>query len=61
MQMKMFLTRLGMGSKAIINGDVTQIDLDGKKPSGLVQATQILQTVKGIDLLFDESDIFAIH
>ena len=58
MQMKMFLTRLGMGSKAIINGDVTQIDLDGKKPSGLVQATQILQTVKGIGFtFFDESDI----
>ena len=44
--------------KAIINGDVTQIDLDGKKPSGLVQATQILQTVKGIGFtFFDESDI----
>ena len=58
MQMKMFLTRLGMGSKAIINGDITQIDLDGKKPSGLVQATQILQTVKGIGFtFFDESDI----
>ena len=58
MQMKMFLTRLGIGSKAIINGDVTQIDLDGKKPSGLVQATQILQTVKGIGFtFFDESDI----
>jgi len=58
MQMKMFLTRLGMGSKAMINGDVTQIDLDGKKSSGLVQASKILQTVKGIGFtFFDKSDI----
>ena len=58
MQMKMFLTRLGIGSKAMINGDVTQIDLDGKKSSGLVQASKILQTVKGIGFtFFDKSDI----
>ena len=58
MQMKMFLTRLGIGSKAMINGDVTQIDLDGNKSSGLVQASKILQTVKGIGFtFFDESDI----
>ena len=58
MQMKMFLTRLGIGSKAIINGDVTQIDLDGNKHSGLIQATKILKNVSGIGFTyFDESDI----
>ena len=58
MQMKMFLTRLGIGSKAIINGDVTQIDLDGNKHSGLIQAPKILKNVSGIGFTyFDESDI----
>ena len=58
MQMKMFLTRLGIGSKAIINGDVTQIDLDGNKNSGLVQATKILKDVSGIGFTyFSDSDI----
>ena len=58
MKMKMFLTRLGIGSKAIINGDVTQIDLDVNKHSGLIQAAKILQNVSGIGFTyFDESDI----
>ena len=58
MQMKMFLTRLGIGSKAIINGDVTQIDLDVNKHSGIIQAAKILQNVSGIGFTyFDESDI----
>jgi phosphate starvation-inducible PhoH-like protein len=58
MQMKMFLTRLGIGSKAIINGDVTQIDLDGNKHSGLIQAAKILKDVSGIGFTyFDDSDI----
>ena len=58
MQMKMFLTRLGIGSKAIINGDVTQIDLDGNKNSGLIQATKILKDVSGIGFTyFNHSDI----
>ena len=58
MQMKMFLTRLGIGSKAIINGDVTQIDLDGNKNSGLIQATKILKNVSGIGFTyFDDLDI----
>ena len=58
MQMKMFLTRLGIGSKAIINGDVTQIDLDGNKHSGLIQATKILKDVSGIGFTyFNDSDI----
>ncbi len=58
MQMKMFLTRLGIGSKAIINGDVTQIDLDGNKNSGLIQATKILKNVSGIGFTyFNDSDV----
>ena len=58
MQMNMFLTRLGIGSKAIINGDVTQIDLDANKHSGLIQATKILNNVSGIGFTyFDDSDI----
>ena len=46
-QMKMFLTRMGEGSKTVVTGDVTQIDLDGKD-SGLVHATEILEGVEGI-------------
>lgn len=48
-QMKMFLTRMGEGSKAIITGDVTQIDLDGKQ-SGLVHAAEILDSIEGISV-----------
>ena len=47
-QMKMFLTRLGVGSKSIITGDVTQIDLQSKKKSGLVQVAKVLRGIKGI-------------
>ncbi len=47
-QMKMFLTRLGEGSKAVVTGDITQIDLDKKVPSGLVKIQQILAGVDGI-------------
>ena len=58
MQMKMFLTRLGIGSKAIINGDTTQIDLAVNKLSGLIQAKKILKDVEGIGFTyFDDSDI----
>ncbi len=46
-QMKMFLTRMGEGSKTVVTGDITQIDLDGKE-SGLVHATEILDGVEGI-------------
>ena len=48
-QMKMFLTRMGEGSKTVVTGDVTQIDLDGKE-SGLVHATKILDGVEGISV-----------
>ena len=47
--MKMFLTRMGEGSKMVVTGDVTQIDLDGKE-SGLVHATNILEGVDGISV-----------
>ena len=47
-QMKMFLTRLGFSSKAVITGDVSQIDLPAGQPSGLVDAQRVLQGVKGI-------------
>ena len=48
-QMKMFLTRMGEGSKMVVTGDVTQIDLDGKD-SGLVHATKVLENVEGISV-----------
>lgn len=47
-QMKMFLTRMGLGSKVIVNGDLTQIDLPNKKESGLLQAKEVLGKVKQI-------------
>ncbi len=50
-QMKMFLTRLGYGSKAIITGDITQIDLPRGKNSGLKSASRILRNVKGIEFM----------
>lgn len=57
-QMKMFLTRLGFGSKAVVTGDITQIDLPLAKPSGLVEAQKILQDVEGIEfVLFSEADV----
>jgi phosphate starvation-inducible PhoH-like protein len=47
-QMKMFLTRIGFGSKAVVTGDVTQIDLQRTQKSGLVDAVKILDKVRGI-------------
>ena len=58
MQMKMFLTRLGVNSKAIVTGDITQIDLSPKQVSGLVQARDILSNIKGVSFVsFDRSDV----
>jgi phosphate starvation-inducible PhoH-like protein len=51
-QMKMFLTRIGFNSKAVITGDITQIDLPPERMSGLVQAKNILQDIKGIKFVF---------
>ena len=57
-QMKMFLTRLGFGSKAIVTGDITQIDLAKGRKSGLKEITKILNRVRGIDFIFlTKSDI----
>ncbi|MFI3174958.1 MAG: PhoH family protein [Bacillota bacterium] len=50
-QMKMFLTRIGYGSKAIVTGDVTQIDLSDQSRSGLLEATKILKNVEGIGMI----------
>jgi phosphate starvation-inducible PhoH-like protein len=47
-QMKMFLTRIGFGTKAVITGDVTQIDLQRHQKSGLVEAQKVLKDIKGI-------------
>ncbi len=57
-QMKMFLTRLGFGSKAVITGDVTQVDLPRKKMSGLIDAHRILKSVEGVGFTwFDDKDV----
>jgi len=61
-QMKMFVTRLGFGSKAVITGDVTQIDLPNARRSGLIEAVDILQGVNGLAFVhFDESDVVRHH
>jgi len=52
LQMKMFLTRLGEGSKAVITGDITQIDLDVKKKSGLIVIQKILKGIRGIKFVY---------
>jgi phosphate starvation-inducible PhoH-like protein len=57
-QMKMFVTRLGFNSKAVITGDVTQIDLPNARRSGLLEAMDVLKNVEGLAFVhFDESDV----
>ena len=57
-QMKMFLTRLGFGSKAVVTGDITQIDLPIGRMSGLVQAMEVVGKIDGIEFVyFDERDV----
>jgi len=57
-QMKMFLTRLGFGSKAVVTGDITQIDLPSPRMSGLVEVLKIVKDVDGIGFVyFDEKDV----
>lgn len=51
-QMKMFLTRIGFGSKAVITGDVSQIDLPRGQRSGLIEATNVLRDVRGISITY---------
>jgi phosphate starvation-inducible PhoH-like protein len=57
-QMKMFLTRLGYGSKAVVTGDVTQVDLPTARASGLVEVQKVLRGVEGVSFcLFSEVDV----
>jgi len=60
-QMKMFLTRIGFGSKAVITGDVTQIDLPKGQISGLVEAQSVLKKVRGIAFTFFKSEDVVRH
>jgi len=56
--MKMFLTRIGEGSSVCVTGDITQIDLPSRTPSGLVHALSILQSIQGIDTVsMDAGDV----
>ncbi|WP_447600978.1 PhoH family protein [Nitrospira sp. Nam80] len=57
-QMKMFLTRLGFHSKAVVTGDITQVDLPADRVSGLIQIRNILQNISGIEFVyFDDRDV----
>jgi len=61
-QMKMFVTRLGFNSKAVITGDVTQIDLPNARRSGLLEAMDVLKNVNGLAFVcFDEGDVVRHH
>ncbi len=60
-QMKMFLTRIGFGSKVVITGDITQIDLPKKEHSGLVEALRVLRGVEGIDFVWFSQDDVVRH
>src|ERR1051326_7144273 len=61
-QMKMFVTRLGFNSKAVITGDITQIDLPSARRSGLVEAAEILKSVEGVSFnYFTEEDVVRHH
>lgn len=61
-QMKMFVTRLGFNSKAVITGDVTQIDLPNARRSGLLEAVDVLKNVDGLNFVyFDEGDVVRHH
>jgi len=58
MQMKMFLTRLGFNSKAVITGDTTQIDLEGEGKSGLLEAESLVKKIEGISFVyFSKNDV----
>jgi phosphate starvation-inducible PhoH-like protein len=60
--MKIFLTKLGFDSKAVITGDITQIDLPEGKQSGLVEAVRILKSIKGIGFCtFTDVDVVRHH
>jgi phosphate starvation-inducible PhoH-like protein len=59
--MKMFLTRIGFGSKAVVTGDITQVDLPKVNVSGLKQAQKILANIKGIEFKFLTSEDVVRH
>jgi phosphate starvation-inducible protein PhoH len=60
--MKMFVTRLGFNSKAVITGDITQIDLPNAKRSGLLEAADVLKHVEGLAFAyFDDTDVVRHH
>jgi phosphate starvation-inducible protein PhoH and related proteins len=61
-QMKMFLTRIGFGSKAVVTGDVTQVDLPQGRKSGLVEAQQVIRDIQGIAFInFTDRDVVRHH
>jgi phosphate starvation-inducible PhoH-like protein len=60
-QMKMFLTRLGPNSRAIVTGDITQTDLKNRSESGLIQVQHILKGIKGIDFVYLEREDVVRH
>ncbi len=60
-QMKMFLTRIGYGSKTIVTGDITQVDLPSGRKSGLIEAKKILTKIKGIDFTFFSKEDVVRH
>ncbi len=51
-QLKMFLTRMGFGSKAVVTGDITQIDLEDREDSGLVESTKVLKGINGVEFVY---------
>jgi phosphate starvation-inducible PhoH-like protein len=56
--MKMFLTRIGFGARAVVTGDMTQMDLPRGQPSGLIEARRILREVRGLAFTeFDSTDV----
>ena len=57
----MFLTRIGYGSKAIVTGDITQVDLPTGKKSGLIEAEKILTRIKGIKFIYFSKDDVVRH
>jgi phosphate starvation-inducible PhoH-like protein len=60
--MKMFLTRIGFGSRAVVTGDITQIDLPNGQRSGLKNATEVLGDVEGVAFTyFDRKDVVRHH
>jgi len=60
-QMKMFLTRIGYGSKAIVTGDITQVDLPTGKKSGLIEAKSVLTKIKGLEFVYFSKDEVVRH